>query len=158
MALQRKVLSADQARVRAEEMCVRAEHSSGEIRRKLRDWGVPPDQAEAIIEAMRQTRYIDDERFCRAFVRDKLEYARWGRIKISMHLRQKGVAQDIAAQILDEIDQTAYVARLRQLLIAKNRQLPAELEPYDRRTRLYRFAMQRGFESTAIAAALRPNK
>lgn len=155
MAIQRKVLTPEQAQVRAEEMCARAEHSSGEIRKKLRDWGVAADRAEAIVEAMRQSRYIDDERFCRAFVRDKLEYARWGRIKIQQHLRQKGVAQDIIAEALDGIDQAAYVARLRQLLVAKNRQLPADLEPYDRRTRLYRFAMQRGFESTAIAAALR---
>lgn len=150
----RKILTVDQARVRAEELCVRAEHSSGEIARKLRDWGLTAEQAAETVAAMIATRYIDDRRFCRAYVRDKLEYARWGRIKIALQLRQKGVSRDIVQEALDDIDPERYRALLRQLLAAKNRQLPDGLEPYDRRTRLYRFALQRGFESQVIAAVL----
>ena len=41
-------------------------------------------------------RFIDDSRFARLFVRDRLRFASWGERKILMALRQKGIDEATA--------------------------------------------------------------
>lgn len=151
----RKPITTQAALVKAEELCARAEHSSGEILEKLRRWGVPSERAGQIIDSLIDRRFIDDARFARAFVRDKLEYAGWGRRKIALHLCQKRVARSIINEALDEIDEDAYLRRLATLLARKAAQIGDEATTYEGRTRLFRWAASRGFEPDAISKAMR---
>lgn len=147
--IQRKAVTPERAMVRAEELCVRAERSSGEIRKKLRQWDIPAAEAERIINSLTERRFIDDRRFCEAFVRDKVNFARWGRRKIAMALYEKGVDRDISAEALAAIDTERYEENLRHIIEAKRRSLP-EPESYESRTKLFRFAASRGFEPELI--------
>ena len=150
----KKPLDPARALVRAEELCARAEHSTGEISRKLYQWGVASDEADRIIDSLTGRRFLDDRRFAAAYVRDKLEYGGWGRRKIALGLYQKRVARDIAADALAAVDEDAYARRLADLLARKRRTI-AEPDTYDGRTRLYRWAVMRGFEPALVAAAIR---
>lgn len=139
---------------RMEDLCARAEHSSGEIMQKLLRLGISPGDAERIVRSMTERRFIDDGRFARAFARDKMEYARWGKRKIALALYQKRVPRELINEALDDIDNDRYLAILDELLRAKRRTLP-EPDTYEGRTKLYRFAASRGFEPDLIAAAIR---
>ena len=90
-----KQLSPEKALMRLEELCARAEHSSGELRRKLYGWRISGTDADDIIESLRRRRFVDDERFARAFVRDKYRFNHWGRLRIRIELRAKGVDGDV---------------------------------------------------------------
>ena len=147
--IQRKPLTAERALVRAEELCVRAERSSGEIMKKLRQWGIPASEARDIVDSLIQRRFIDDRRFCRAFVRDKVNFARWGRRKIAIALYEKGLDRDISAEALADIDSETYESNLRHIIELKRRTL-TEPDTFDGRTRLFRFAASRGFEPELI--------
>ncbi|MDE5643721.1 MAG: RecX family transcriptional regulator [Muribaculaceae bacterium] len=147
--IQRKTVTPERALVRAEELCVRAERSSGEIRRKLRLWGLTPQDSEKIIASLTERRFIDDRRFCEAFVRDKVNFARWGRRKIALALYEKGVDRSISTEVLAEIDTERYEENLRHILEQKRRSLP-EADSYEGRTKLFRFAASRGFEPELI--------
>lgn len=149
----KKPLTPDAARVRAEELCVRAEHSAGEIREKLLKWGIMPYDADKIISGLIRDRYIDDLRFARAYSRDKLEYSHWGKRKIALSLYQKKVERDIINEALDEIDGDKYIEALRNVIASKKRTL-AEPDTYEGRTKLFRFAVSRGFEPSLIASIL----
>lgn len=140
--------------MRAEELCARAEHSSGEIRQKLYRWGVGEDDRDAIIESLERRRFVDDARFAAAFVRDRVEYAGWGRHKIALALYQKRVDRDIIDAALDEVDMEHYRERLQELMERKCRSMAAP-ESYESRTKLYRWAVSRGFEPELVAAAIR---
>lgn len=150
----KKPLTPDAARIRAEELCARADYSAGEIRERLIRWGIFPSDADRIVDALIDTRFIDDERFARAFVRDKIEFARWGKRKIALALYHKRVARDIINETLDDYDETSYLAALNAVIASKRRTL-ADPDTYEGRTKLFRHAASRGFEPNLIAAALR---
>ena len=154
MALQRKQISADNARMRLEELCVRSEHCSYELREKLKRWGVPSGESEKILEALRKARFYDDLRFARAYVRDKLLYNRWGRRKIAVGLMSKRIDRDVADEAMDEIEEEDYRRILLELATAKARGIK-EGDSFEGRTRLFRFLASRGFEAGMISDVTR---
>ena len=72
-------LSEEAALKKAARYCSTAEHCRAEVAEKLRQWGVPASSAEQILTRLVQERFIDEERFCRAFVNDKHLLAKWGK-------------------------------------------------------------------------------
>lgn len=140
-----KVLTAEQALTRAEGLCVKAERSTDEIRQKLRQWGIGERDSAAIMQSLIRRRFIDDRRFARAYVRDKLRFSHWGRLKIARGLRLKGIDRDTAAEALDEIDPDEYTEILARIIAVKRRTLQNP-DTYESRAKLLRFAASRGFE------------
>ena len=111
------------------------------------------EDADTILSSLRRRRYVDDERFARAYVRDKFRFDHWGRRKIELTLRRKRVDADVIADALEEIDADDYMAMLRKLLAYKARSLP-DAEAYENRVKLMRFAIGRGFEPQLVVKAL----
>ena len=151
----RKPVSEAVAVQRLEALCARSERASGDLRRKLQTWGIPADVAEKILDDLRRRRFLDDGRFARSFVHDKLMYDRWGRIKIRMYLKQKQVPSEEIDAALSDIDMETYVGILDRLLRAKARTLSPDLEPRLRREKIARFGIARGFEPQLVFKALR---
>lgn len=154
MRLQKRQITPENALMRLENLCARSEHCEYELKEKLRTWGVGSDDSEKILTTLAKARFYDDNRFAEAFVRDKLLYNRWGRRKIVMALRAKRIDSHVIETALDTIDEDEYHSILKALLKAKARNLK-EGNSYEGRTKLYRFALARGFESGLIAPLLR---
>ena len=153
----KKAMDPARALARLEELCARAEHCEGELREKLHKWGIPSAQADKIIASLRSRRFVDDSRFASAFVRDKFRFALWGKRKIEMALRQKRVDADVIADALEEIDPEEYRTTLAALVTRKAASLPED-DFYANRTRLFRFAVARGFEPSLVAESLPARK
>ena len=130
-------------------LCARAEHSSGEMLEKMRRWQLSEDARERVLDRLIDEKFVDDERFARLFVREKIRFDRWGRRKIEQALYQKGVASDISRRVLDEVDDEAYVAELKKLIAAKRRSVQAESD-YEMRAKLTKYALGRGFDYNVI--------
>ncbi len=125
-------------------LCARAEHCRHDLTEKMRRWGMD-DQAQArVMQRLVSERYVDDERFARAFVRDKIRYNKWGRRKVEQALWMKHVEQDIQQRVLDEIGDQEYLDVLRPLLKQKRSSLKAGSD-YELNQKLVKFALQRGF-------------
>lgn len=149
-----KVIAPEKALIRCEELCARAERCEHELREKMRAWHIDPRDIEAIINSLTTRRFLDDSRFARAFVRDKYRFARWGRRRIAMALRQKRIDSDVIDEALEEINQDEYTAVLRSLLKAKAAHMERPLS-YEDRMKLLRFAVARGFETQLVSSLLR---
>ena len=149
-----KVIPPEKALIRCEELCARAERCEHELREKMRAWRIDSRDIEAIINSLTTRRFLDDSRFARAFVRDKYRFARWGRRKIAMALKQKRIDSDTIDEALEEINQEEYTAVLRTLLKAKAAHTDRPLS-YDDRVKLFRFAVARGFETQLISSMLK---
>lgn len=144
-----KSLSEQEALARLQALCAQGEHSSGEMRDKMRRWLLPHDAQERVLEQLIDDRFVDDERFSRIFVRDKLRFDRWGRRRLEQALYKKGVARDVICSTLDAVPEADYIAVLRPLLDSKRRSLKAATD-YELNAKLVRFALGRGFSFAQI--------
>ena len=130
-------------------LCSRGEHCSGEMLAKMRAWGVEEEAQSRVLKRLVENRFVDDERFARLFVSDKIKFSKWGRRKIEQALWAKHMDENIARRVLDEVDDADYLAVLRPLIQQKARSIKAESE-YERRGKLTKFALGRGFTMDII--------
>ena len=125
--------------------CSAAEHCKAEVSEKLQKWGLPYEAVNRIIDRLVVEKFIDEERYCRAFVNDKFRFAKWGKMKIAQGLYMKKIPSDVAWRHLNEIDEEEYLAILRDLLASKRKSIHAK-DDYELNGKLMRFAVSRGFE------------
>ena len=125
-------------------MCATAEHCRHDMLQKMQAWGLSEEAQEHIIHQLVEGRYVDDERYCRAFVADKMKYNKWGRRKIDMALCQKRIEADIRHRVLGAVEPDEFIAILRPLIDSKRKSIKAD-NPRERNAKLMRFALQRGF-------------
>ena len=134
-------------------LCAQAEHCQQEMRDKMRRWGLDETVQNRIIARLVKERYVDDERYARAFVKDKIRYNKWGRRKVQQALWMKRIDADIQQRVLDEIDEKEYLDVLRPLLKQKRKSIKAESD-YELNQKLLRFALSRGFGFDIIRQCL----
>lgn len=134
-------------------LCAQAEHCQQDMRDKMRRWEMAPEAQERVIARLVKERYIDDERYARAFVKDKIRYNKWGRRKVQQGLWMKRINDDIQQRVLNEIDDEEYLAVLKPLLKQKAKSIKAESD-YERNQKLVRFAFGRGFTYDIIRQCL----
>lgn len=129
--------------------CSSSEHCESEAIDKLMKWGVDPDARHRIVEFLKKNRFLDEARYSLAFVNDKFRFQKWGRKKIAEALWMKKVDKKTIEIALASIDPDAYTETLKSILKSKDRSLH-EKDEYSRKSKLYRYAMSRGFESGMI--------
>lgn len=125
-------------------LCARSEHCQWEMLEKMRRWELDDAALARVMARLVKERYVDDERYARAFVKDKVRYNKWGRRKVEQALWQKRIADDIRERVLDEVDEEEYLNVLRPLLKQKRKSIKAEND-YELKQKLVRFALGRGF-------------
>lgn len=144
-----KPLSELEALNRAAAYCTTCERCVSEVCAKLVAWGMDSVQQRRIIERLISENFINEERFCRAFVNDKVRFNRWGRRKISLALREKRVEASLVKAALDAIDDEVYMAALVAVVAAKRRELKGK-DDYLSKQKILRYAASRGFEPSLI--------
>ena len=134
-------------------LCAQAEHCQHEMLEKMRRWEVPETVQARVMAKLIKERYVDDERYAQAFVKDKIRYNKWGRRKVEQGLWQKRIDEDIRKRVLDEVDVNEYLDVLRPLLKQKRKTIKAKND-YELNQKLMRFAMGRGFTFNLIRQCL----
>lgn len=126
-------------------LCARAEHCEKELCDKMLRWGMDAEAQSRVMSRLVAGRFVDDERYARAFVNDKVKYNKWGRRKVDQALWQKGIGDDIRRRVLDEVPDEQYLAVLRPLLAQKRSAIKASSD-YELKQKMLRFALSRGFD------------
>jgi len=134
-------------------LCAQAEHCQYEMLEKMRRWELPEEEQARVMQRLVSERYVDDERYARAFVKDKVRYNKWGRRKVEQALWQKRIDEDIRQRVLDEVDDDEYLSVLKPLLQQKRRTTKASSD-YELNQKLVRFAISRGFTYDIIRKCL----
>ena len=140
----KKEMTEQEAYLQLAALCAQAEHCEQEMRDKMKRWEIDEMAQNRIIQRLVEERYVDNERYARAFVKDKIRYNKWGRRKVQQALWMKRIDNDIQQRILDEIDDKEYLDVLRPLLKQKRKSIKADSD-YELNQKLVRFALSRGF-------------
>lgn len=151
---ERKPMSVSAALARAAALCSVGEQCASDLSLKMRrSWGLSASEADEVVARLRAERFLDDARYARAFVHDKLAFNRWGRLRLRRELRAKRIAAEAIDAALAAIDEVVYRDTLLALLRAK---LPqgGDTSP-QARARLLRNGMSHGFETSLVIDCLR---
>ncbi|MBQ8657079.1 MAG: RecX family transcriptional regulator [Prevotella sp.] len=158
-----KQITEQEALLRLSALCAQGEHCQWEMLEKMRQWQVDDEAQARIMQRLVKDRYVDDERFARAFVKDKIRYNKWGRRKVEQALWQKHIDDDLRRQVLDEVDSEEYLSVLCPLLQQKQKELErttrSQSSALTSRSslitqKLIRFALGRGFTYDLIRQCL----
>ena len=142
-----------EGKTRAEAYCSAAEHCRSEVRAMLERHGAEKPDIESIINNLVKEGFIDESRYARAFVHDKVRFAKWGRVKIAQALWQKRIPQDIMDAALESIEDDEYLAALRDVVKAKFRTVKGATE-YERKMKTMRSVCSRGYEPALVRKLL----
>ncbi len=137
--------------IRSAAICLLAmrEHSEKELIEKLERKFGHADSIMQAVKSLSEQGLQSDERFAEAFLRMRQRQGK-GSVLIKMELRERGIATDLIARLIDESDcawlDLARHARLKRF----------EAAPKDARDRAkqFRFLQSRGFATRHIQSAL----
>ena len=126
-----------------------------EIFTKLNTLELTDDDRDFVVEFLKDEGFINDERYCRSFVKGKLNLKKWGVNKIKLSLIAKGVDREIIDEVISEIDQESYKEELVNLL--KNKKIN-ESDPYKCKAKLIRYAVGKGYSLSMVMEIVNGNE
>ena len=145
---QLREVEARYARERAMRLIAYRERSVAEVADRLRQDGYPGDLADAVVDDLRTSGLLDDERFAEARVRSLAVTQGMGRARVRRELTRLGVDDVLASRVIDE-HVSAVDERERAVVAAT-----AAVRRGDTPERLASRLVRRGFTSNdAIRAA-----
>lgn len=144
-----KAIKYNDALKRVMKLCSERELCRQDIYEKLSKWEVEAGDKEKIISLLSEEKFIDETRYASAFAKDKFRYNKWGRVKIAMMLRSKGIDEKTITTALDSLDEDSYTKTLRKIITAHKKSVKAG-SLYELKGKLARYAISKGFESGLV--------
>ena len=71
---------------------------------------------EEVIDKLIDYKYLDDDRFTKAFIKDKLNFTNWGDYKIKNELKRLGVNEEIIYNNMTSIGDNIYYERINKII------------------------------------------
>ena len=149
-----KEMTEKEALQRAAAFCSEAEHCTWEVKQKLVKWSIDSRFWDSILLYLIREKFIDESRYATCFIREKLKYNKWGRVKIKYALFQKQIPESTIEDALEQVDEQEYIHLLQGVLEAKRKLLKSP-DSYERNKKLIHFALSRGFEAPLIYHCLK---
>ena len=156
MAISKKPVTAEQAKLKMAALCARAEQSEFNISRKLYNLGLNSAAKKEIIDFLKAEKYLDDSRFAKSFASDKARFSSWGPRKIKATLFQHHIPESIIDTALDNIDPKIWKEAIMKCAVAKARSLDLiGEEGWEHRRKLFAYLIGRGFFSKEANIAVK---
>lgn len=139
---------------RAASFCAESERNVAEVERKLRKWGVDDDDIDSIIDRLKSDDFLNEERYCKAYINDRFRLNHWGKVKIRYELGKRDVDRQYIDAALADIDDDEYIEVLKEVVEAKRRTLK-DTDTYSASAKILRYALTRGFESDIVSKVIK---
>ncbi len=115
-----------------------------EIREQLRRKGHSSADITDAVDYLYRFGYLDDFKYCEAFIHDRLNFNPCGRLKLLYDLQQKGVERRLAEEAVDAFLPVETERELARGLWAKKAQQTADTD------KIKRYLSGKGFEAELI--------
>ncbi|MEG2479095.1 MAG: RecX family transcriptional regulator, partial [Mucinivorans sp.] len=84
-------------------LCAKMERCESDAVRSLYRWGVEKQHHREILDKLVAEKFIDQNRYARGYISEKLAAGNWGRSKIAYALNAKGIEKEIIESTLQEL-------------------------------------------------------
>jgi regulatory protein len=121
-----------------------------EVRNKLYELKATTPEVEEMIAELIQYKVLSEEAYARAIARGKFRIKHWGRTKIVQQLKLNKISDYCIRKGLTEIDPEEYERTLQRLTTRKWEELKKERSPVARRSKVYRYMLQKGYEADLV--------
>jgi len=149
-----KKISEEQAFSRMARICSQKEYCSHDVRRKLDRLAFSDQTVNEIVVRLKKEKFIDEERFARSFIHDKLRFNKWGKKKIELSLRQKQLPAELIADAFSQFSDASLNESLLPLLKKKRGTIKGRSE-YEKNGKLIKYGLGRGFSMKEILACMK---
>lgn len=140
-------------------ICSLKEYCKSDIQKKVMALSDSDVLCEEIITTLCEEKFLDEIRYTKAYIRDKVLLDGWGERKIIYQLRSKGIDNQCIIEALNSISFDEIIGKLEVILGNKYKSLKGTEE--EKFAKIYRFAVGKGFTYDQIKIAydnIRTNK
>jgi len=130
----------------------RRQHSTSELRIKLKQKGYETEFINEVLEDLKQKDYLDDTKFAEMFVEEKIKLKLWGEQKLRSELIKRGINSKIISDVLrniisdeDKLNNAKIIASKKYDTL-KNRNLENDVI----KRKLFTFLNSRGYNYDVI--------
>ena len=134
---------------KARSYCSYSERCVFEVKAKLREWKVDSSLAIKVIDALEDEKYIDENRYARAFAGGKFRIKKWGRHKIRAEFKAKNIPDEAIETGILEIDEDEYLGTLKKIIDQKKMEF-VDPDNFVNRNKIYTFVVTKGYEKHLI--------
>ncbi|MFN2458440.1 MAG: regulatory protein RecX [Chitinophagaceae bacterium] len=146
MGVQKQQLTQEQGLQKLRYYCGYQERSHYEVQQKLWELRINKSYHDAIISALIEEDYLNEERFAIHFAGGKFRMNEWGKKKIYYALKEKRVSDYCIQKALKAIDEDDYERKLRELAEKKYNSLSRD-QYLVRKKKTIDYLLQKGFET-----------
>lgn len=144
-----KTYTVEEALSKLQNYCSYQERCHQEVRQKLKGMRMIPDAIDQIIVYLLEYNFLNEERFAKTFVSGKFRIKKWGRRRLTLELKKKGVGKFNINQALSEISDAEYIEVFN--VLAENRlKYIKETNKQKKKKKLADYLLYRGWESHLV--------
>ncbi|MBB6019420.1 regulatory protein [Paenibacillus sp. JGP012] len=119
-----------------------------ELRQKLKQKEFAISIIEEVLDRLEQEKLVDDDLFAKEWTRQRMEGQRKGKLWIRQELRQKGIANELIAEVLDDVSAEAELDTALTAGRKKWKQVRGDVQEKKRKT--FAYLMRRGFSMDMV--------
>ncbi len=133
--------------------CAYQDRSVREVKERLGEWEVPEEKIHVLVTMLVEDKFLDEQRYVKSFVRGKFKLKKWGRRKIRLILKQKGISDELIKEGFTEIDPEFYWNTIIELVRKKQKTLK-ETDPWKQQQKIAYFLSSKGYELDLVMDAI----
>ena len=127
----------------------RRDHARNELFKKGLKKGYSKEILDTILDELSEKGYLNNRSFAIKFARDKFRFNHWGRQKIRIELKKKGVRDYDIELALDELDSNDELEKI-EYLVQKSASRFLRKAPEKRKKSMFDFLIRKGYDSDVI--------
>ena len=150
-----QVLLPKRAKKRSLMLLQKKDYTEEELRRKLKEGEYPQEAIDEAVSYVKSFRYIDDDRYCRAYI--NCYCLKWSRQQIMAKLITKGIDKSRILHIYEELQQNGEIEDADEFLIRdilRKKRYDAETADWKMRQKMYNHLAAKGFSGEKIRRIL----
>lgn len=133
--------------------CVYQDRCHSEVEQKMRDFLLIQEAKDEIYLYLIKENYLNEERFTRSYIRGKFYIKHWGRNKIKMNLKMKGINEKLISHSMDEIDDGDYEKTVIKLF--QNYYITQKATAdYQKKSKAIKHLLSKGYEYDVILSLI----